>query len=138
MIRNIAATAAGLVTAFVMIALIEKLGHIIYPPPPELDFTDMEAIRPYIASLPLLALLMPIFAYFLGAFSGTLLACYAGTARPIIFAAIIGLFVLAGTIANLIWIPHPHWFSVLAVVVVVAGAWLAMQLANAGRASSSD
>lgn len=138
MIRNIAATAAGLVTAFVMIALIEKLGHIIYPPPPELDFTDMEAIRPYIASLPLLALLMPIFAYFLGAFSGTLLACYAGTARPIIFAAVIGLFVLAGTIANLIWIPHPHWFSVLAVVVVVAGAWLAMQLANAGRASSSD
>jgi len=125
------------VTAFVLIALVEKLGHILYPPPPDLDFSDMDAIRPYIASLPLWVLLFPIFAYFIGAFSGALVASYIGTARPMIFAAIIGLFVLAGTIANLIWIPHPLWFSVLAIVAVVGAAWLAMKIAPEAEAGDS-
>jgi len=129
MIRNISAAIIGLVIAFALIMVIEKVGHMIYPPPPDLDFSDPEAVRPYIATLPILALLFPMFAWMIGTFSGSLVACVIGTVRPLAFAIVVGGLVLAGTIANLIVIPHPLWFSALSVIGIVASAWLAMLLA---------
>lgn len=129
MARNAAAALAGIVTAFVLIMLIEKLGHIIYPPPPDLDFSDPQAMRPYIATLPFLALLFPMIAWVVGTFAGTFLACKIGTANPLLFAAIVGGLVLAGTIANLIVIEHPLWFSIVSLLAVAASAWIAAKVA---------
>lgn len=129
MIRNVAGAIVGLVIAFALIMLIEKVGHVIYPPPADLDFSDPEAVRPYIATLPILALLFPMFAWMIGTFSGSLIACVIGTARPLAFAILVGGLVFAGTIANLIVIPHPLWFSVLSLLGILASAWLAMLLA---------
>lgn len=128
MFRNVAAAVVGLVIAFVLIMAIEKVGHVIYPPPPDLDFSDPEAIRPYIATMPMLALLFPMFAWMIGTFSGSLVACFIGTARPLGFAVVVGGLVVAGTVANLIVIPHPLWFSVVSLIGIVASAWLAMRL----------
>jgi hypothetical protein len=133
MFRNAAGAIAGLVTAFVLIMLIEKLGHFIYPPPPDLDFSNPEAIRPYMATLPFLALMFlalmfPMLAWITGTFAGSLVACSIATARPMAFAIIVGGLVFAGTVSNLIVIPHPLWFSVLSLLGIVASAWLAMRL----------
>lgn len=132
MVRNIAAVVAGIATAFVLILLIEKVGHILYPPPVDLDFSDPDAMRPYIATLPFLALLFPMFAWVFGVFAGTVVACKVGTLNPLIFAAIVGGLVLAGTIANLIMIPHPLWFSIVSLIAIAASAWFAVRVA-AGR-----
>ena len=133
MFRDAAAAIAGLVVTFALIAGIEFIGHNLYPPPEGLDFTDPDAMRPYIASLPIPALLFPMFAYFIGTFCGTLLACIIGTAKPVVFALIVGVLVLAGTIANLIWIPHPLWFTIFAVIGIIGSAWLATVIATSGR-----
>ena len=133
MVRDAAAAVAGLVVAIVLIAAIQFLGHSIYPPPAGLDQTDAEAMQDYVSTLPVLALLFPMFAYFIGTFCGTLLACTIGTARPVIFAFIVGLVILAFTIANLISIPHPLWFSVIAVLGIIGSAWLAMTMASNKR-----
>jgi hypothetical protein len=130
MVKNVAAAIAGIVTAFVMIMLIEKLGHVIYPPPTDLDFSDPEVMRPYIATLPFLALLFPMIAWVVGTFAGTIVACKIGTANPLAFAAVIGGLVLAGTIANLIMIPHPVWFSAVSLVAIAASAWIAVRVAS--------
>lgn len=124
MIRDAAAAVAGLVTAFALIYAIELLGHTFYPPPEGLDFSDPDVMQPYIASLPIAALLFPMVAWFVGTFVGSLVASAIGTARPIVFATIVGMLVLAGTIANLIWIPHPLWFSIAAVAGIIGSAWL--------------
>ena len=129
MIRNAAAIVVGIVTAFGLIWLIELLGHTIYPPPADLDFSDTEAIRPYIATLPVIALLFPMFAWFIGTFAGSLVGCYIGEARPLLFVGVVGGLVLAATIANLIVIPHPLWFSIISILGIVASAWLALQIA---------
>lgn len=134
MVRNVAAAIAGIFTAFALIMLIEKLGHIIYPPPPDLDFRDPEAVRPYIATLPFLALLFPMIAWVVGTFAGTIIACKIGTADPLLFAAIVGGLVLAGTIANLIMIPHPLWFSAVSLVAIAASAWIAVRVASGADA----
>jgi len=130
MVRNVAAALAGIVTAFVMIMLIEKLGHIIYPPPTDLDVSNPDVMRPYIATLPFLALLFPMIAWVVATFAGTVLACKIGTANPLLFAATVGGLVLAGTIANLIMIKHPMWFSLVSLVAVAASAWIAARVSS--------
>jgi hypothetical protein len=114
--------------------LIEKLGHSIYPPPPDIDFSDPEAMRPYIATLPFLALLFPMIAWVVATFAGTALACKIGTANPLAFAAVVGGLVLAGTIANLIVIPHPVWFSAVSLAAIAASAWIAVRVASGADA----
>lgn len=135
MLRDAGAAVAGIITAFGLIYGIEFLGHTIYPPPEGLDWSDPEAMRPYVASLPPLALLFPMFAWFIATFVGALVASALGTARPVIFAAIVGMLILAGTITNLIWIPHPLWFSVIAVLGIIGSAWLAVIVAPTGSSS---
>ena len=134
MAKNVAAAIAGIITAFVMIMLIEKLGHVIYPPPTDLDFSDPEVMRPYIATLPFLALLFPMIAWVVATFAGTVLACKIGTANPLAFAAVVGGLVLAGTITNLIMIKHPLWYSLLALIAIIASAWIAVRVASGADA----
>jgi len=129
MIRNAAAIIIGLATAILLIFLVQKVGHVVYPPRDDLDTNDVTAMRTYFSQLPLLAQLFPIFSYFIGAFVGSVVAPAIGTAQPKNLVGIIGLILLALTISNLIAIPHPHWFSALAIAVIIGGSWLAAQLA---------
>ena len=129
MLRDIGAVIAGLAVSIAVIMAVQMIGHSLWPAPEGLDWNDEEVIRTYTSQLPFLALLFPIVSYFLGAFAGPYVACRIGTAKPVLFVGIIGIVLLAFTVANLIQIPHPAWFSVLAVAAVLVGGWLALQLA---------
>lgn len=129
MLRDIGAVIAGLAVSIAVIMAVQMIGHSLWPAPEGLDWNDEEVIRTYTSQLPFLALLFPIVSYFLGAFAGPFVACRIGTAKPVLFVGIIGIVLLAFTVANLIQIPHPVWFSVLAVAAILVGGWLALQLA---------
>ena len=129
MLRDIGAVIAGLAVSMAFIMAVQMIGHSLWPAPEGLDWNDEEVIRTYTSQLPFLALLFPIVSYFLGAFAGPFVACRIGTAKPVLFVGIIGIVLLAFTVANLIQIPHPVWFSVLAVAAILVGGWLALQLA---------
>ncbi len=122
--KNIAAGVAGVVVAFALVWVVEKIGHTVYPPPPDLDFADPDAMRAYIQTLPAGALLFVAAAWFVGATGGTCVACAIGTANPRVFAAIVGGLVLVATAINLVMIPHPTWFAILGVAGILVGAWL--------------
>lgn len=130
MLRDIGATVAGLAVSIGVIMAVQTVGHSIWPPPESLDWNDAEVIRTYTSQLPFLALLFPIVSYFLGTLAGPLVASRIGTLKPIVYIGIIGIVLLAFTIANLIQIPHPAWFSIAAVAAVMIGGWLALQLAG--------
>ena len=55
-------------------------------------------------------------------------ACRIGTAKPQIFAMIVGGLMLAGTAFNLAVIPHPLWFAITGVAGIIIAAWLGMTL----------
>jgi hypothetical protein len=135
--KNIAAGVAGVVIAVALVWLVEKIGHAVYPPPADLDLTDAEAMRAYIATLPPGALLFVAAAWFVGTLCGTCAACAIGTAKPTHFAVVVGGLMLVATIMNLAMIPHPMWFSVLGIVGVLVGAWLGTmcERATAGNAA---
>lgn len=127
-LRYVLATVAGIVVALGTIAGVEMLGHRVYPPPTGIDFSNPEAVKTMMAGMPVGALLFVLGGWLLGTFLGTLAACRIAAAWPMRFAAIIGGILLAATIANLVMIPHPLWFSIVAVVAIVAAAWLAGRL----------
>ena len=128
--RDIAAGIAGILIAVGLIWIIEMAGHSVYPPPPDIDFSDIEALRAYTASLPFGAFLFIGGAWFIGTLGGTLAACHVGTAEPRIFAMVIGGVMLVATAFNLATIPHPLLFSITGIAGIIVAAWLGMFLSN--------
>jgi len=124
MVRNIGAGIAGVVVAMLSVWLIQMVGHAVYPAPADMDMKDMDAMRAYVASLPIGALLFVIASYFIATTVGTCTACSIGTMLPRVFAILIGCLMLVATTMNVMMIPHPTWFVVLAVVAIFIGAWL--------------
>ncbi|MGB5512573.1 MAG: hypothetical protein WBM87_12755, partial [Woeseiaceae bacterium] len=117
--KNIGAGIVGVVIAIALVWLIEMVGHSVYPPPPNLDFADADAMRDYMSTLPIGAFLFVGGAWFVATLCGTFAACKIGTAKPIVFASVVGGLMLIATAANLLMIPHPLWFSILGVVGII-------------------
>ncbi len=129
MLRSIGAGVVGLMIAILLVWLIEQIGHSIYPPPVDIDLSDPESARAQIAALPVGAVLFVGVAWVIGTFVGVSVACRIGRAKPVIYAVLVGGFVLAGAIAMIIIIPHPWWFTVVSLPAIVAAAYTAMRLA---------
>jgi hypothetical protein len=129
MLRNVGANVVGVVVAFLTVMLIDMAGHMWYPPPPGLDFSDPDAVRPYLATLPVGAFLFILASSVAAAFIGTLVACYIGTASRLLFGGVVGGVVLAATVANFIAIPHPLWLALGTIAGIVVSTWAATHLA---------
>ena len=135
--KNIAAGLAGIVSAGVLVWLVEMVGHSVYPPPAGLDFADADAMGAYVATLPIGAFLFVGGAWFIATLGGTFIACKIGTAKPVIFASIVGGLMLIGTAFNLAMIPHPLWFSGLGIAGILVAAWLGMKLGGDKAAAAA-
>ena len=132
--RNAFAYIAGIMLAIIVVGGVEYIGHQVYPIPPDLDFdpANEAATRAYIDSLPIGAILTVAVAWWLGAFSGSVLAIRTGTQRPRNFAIVVSGMIFGGGIVNIALIPHPLWFTITAlagiVVVAVAATYIGAAL----------
>jgi hypothetical protein len=126
MLRRIGAVAAGVVAAFVLIAISDLICARVYPLPPGLDAHDRKVWSEAMKSFPPGEFLLLLGGWFVGTLAGTWIA--AKIARSRVSGAIVGVVLLAGTIANMVMIPHPAWFmatSFAALFVAAAlGTWL--------------
>ena len=118
MVKKTAAAVLGIIAAGGIVAVVEALGHAVYPIPPDIDFEDPVQFGIYVQSLPIGAFLFVAGGWTLGTLGGGLLACFIAKEKPFVYSTIIGGFVLVATIANLIMIPHPLWFSISAVIAI--------------------
>ncbi|MGH8015959.1 MAG: hypothetical protein ACREBV_07200 [Candidatus Zixiibacteriota bacterium] len=125
MIRKILAVLAGVITAFVVVILVEAISALVYPPPPGLDMTDTEAMKEYVKTLPTGAFLFVLAGWTIAAFVGGLVAGFIAKTKPMLFAWIVGGVILLAGIYNLVVIPHPTWFSISAVVLILLVSFLA-------------
>lgn len=124
--RRVLGILSGLITAFMVVTVIESLGHRAYPPPPNFDYRDAEKVRIYLSVLPAGALLYILVAWMAGAFAGTWIgAAIARQSRRLIYVVVCGLLLLA-SIANLVMIPHPVWFWGAALAGIPLAGWLAV------------
>ena len=135
MLRDILAGIAGVVIAVLIVFLADELSHMMYPMPASLDPSDTGDLRDYIATMPLSAFLMVMGGWVVATFVGSVVADRIGTAKVWIYPTIVGGFMFAATTANLILIPHPHWFTAVSLAAILVSAWLAWRVAVAIKAS---
>ena len=143
MVRKIAATVLGIIVAGLIVAACEALGHAVYPIPPDIDLKDSVQFENYVQSLPFGAFLFLAGAWTSGTLGGGLLACFIARERPFVYSGIVGGFILVATVANLIVIPHPIWFSIsaliaIAVVTYVTGIIASSRVFAGGANQKSD
>ncbi len=132
--RRIGAVVAGLFGSVVLIMAVQAVGTWLYPPPPDTDLTDPEAIAALMAQMPLGALSMVELSYVVGSFGGGVIVRLVSADRAAVQAVVVGgLLTLAG-FANLAAIPHPLWFGVLSTVTYVPCALLGAATAARRRA----
>lgn len=117
--KNILSVIAGLITGFLVIMLIEFIGHKMYPLPPgfDLSLADRETKGLLMEIMPSGAFMMLLLAYTLGSFSGGVVSSV--ISKKIRQPLIVGGALTLGGIANLIMIPHPVWFAIVSLLVYV-------------------
>lgn len=121
-LRNILAIVAGVVVGSVVNMGIIMVSSSIIPPPEGVDNTTVEGLKAGIHLFQPKHFLFPFLAHALGTFVGALLTALIASTRKMLFAMIIGVFFLAGGIANILMLPSPMWFT----LVDLLGAYLPM------------
>lgn len=128
-LRTAVASIAGFVVSAIVVFAVEGVGHALFPPPPGLDLANPQDQARLIAAVPGEAKVMVVVAWFLGALAGST------TAMVIARKASAGWIVAGVMVVLSVWttqmFPHPAWMAVCAVVLPLAGAWLARRLVAA-------
>ena len=127
MLRRLLGVILGLVAGAIIVALIEGLGHALWPPPAGTDLRDPEQLRALMGSLPIGSLIAVIVGWALGSFGGGWMA--ATISRDARMALVVSFVLLCMGVITMIQIPHPLWMWVLGVALPLPAAWLGARLA---------
>lgn len=130
-VKNILAAIVGLVAGSAVNMGIIMISSSIIPPPEGVDNTTMEGLKAGMHLFQPKHFLFPFLAHAIGTFVGALLASIIAANRKMLFAIMVGLFFLAGGIANILMLPSPLWFT----IVDLIGAYLPVALI-AGKLAS--
>jgi hypothetical protein len=127
--RSIGAVLAGVVVAVLCVMAIESLGQRIYPPPPGMEPSNIESVRAAMKNIPTGALLFLLAAWLLGTVAGSAVAARIARQRPVLHAMIVGVVQLAFGVFNLVMFPHPLWFVVAGMALILPAAYLGATMA---------
>jgi MFS family permease len=125
MIRKILAVIAGLVVANVLLTGLEMACMKVFPLPPGTDFSNPEAVRAAVAHMPLSAMVWVLAAQVIGTFAGALVAARIGRTAQVKLALIVGVVETIGATANMLTIPHPAWFWIASLLLLVPASLFA-------------
>jgi hypothetical protein len=128
--RTILGIVIGIVAAFAAIWVIEMVHHVVYPVPGGVRMTDTDGLARYIAGMSLAQMLFIAGGWFAGALAGGLVAAKIAR-RGAAAWAVAGLVALAA-IGNILYVAHPLFLQVSAVVAPLLGGWLARRAAGDG------
>jgi hypothetical protein len=132
MIRLILGIIAGLIAAVITVALVETLGHMIYPPPPGVDVTDPAQLSAIMSTIPLGAKIAVLVAWAVGILVGGAVSII--IARKTWPAWVVGGAVLLMGAITMYMIPHPLWMIIATPIVTVLAVILSIRL-FAGKAA---
>lgn len=119
-LKNILATAAGVVVAFATIQIMQMIGMKSFPVETKFVVKNAEDFKRMIESIPLGALMIIALGHGLSLF----LAAFAINklqATAIVGYVVVSVVILADVSTQVIALPHPVWFKVFDISCVIAG-----------------
>jgi len=126
---------AGIIVGVIVVAIVESLGHMIFPPP-EGNLKDPEFLKSIMHEIPVAAKFAILLAWGLGVTAGGVVARL--MTRGFLPASwIVGLVLFAGAAYTMFIIPHPRWMQINSIVFTIIGALLANRLVPTRRFSKS-
>ncbi len=128
MLRKIIGVILGLFLGIFSVAIIQAIGHFVYPIPTNFDFNDKVALKTFIENTPFYAFLIIITSHFIGSFLGSFLGNKLSRSIGKV-GLIIGAIFFFYIIFNLIMVPyHPIWFVIADILLTFWGTWFAFKL----------
>jgi hypothetical protein len=127
--RKVLGVVAGVIAAFLLIALIEAINVASYPLPPELqsmDSAEGAALAAAMAEIPLPVKILIVAGWLVGTVGGAWLALRISDWRW--SGWIVAALVIAAGLVNVSLLPHPLWMQACAVAMPLAGGWLGARL----------
>jgi hypothetical protein len=125
-VRIVLGIVVGIAVGFGLVMLGDMINHRLFPPPADVQITNPEAIRDWMATAPVISLLGLPLTWTIAAFAGAFAAAKIGARAWAGWIAGGALF--AATCLNLAYIPHPLWMLIAALVLVPAAAWFGAKL----------
>lgn len=105
--RKILSVVLGLIASGIVVFAIENVGHYLYPPPDGISMENKEVIENYINNAPFLSLIIVVFAWLIGSFTGSIVTKLISKSNQTV--KIYGMIFIIFTSVNLFMIPHPTW-----------------------------
>jgi hypothetical protein len=134
-VRRLLVVLAGVVLGGIVVALVEGVGHAVFPPPAGVDLTDPEQLAAIMDTIPVGAKLFVVLAWLLGSLSGGWAAVRAAgrleVGPALRLALVVGTVLLLFGAYTLVTIPHPLWMAGLGILLPLPSAWLGARLAGA-------
>ena len=112
-LRNIGSLVLGIIVGLIVNYSIITIGNMIIIPPVAEDITTPEGLK---AAMPFFTwkdFIFPFLAHALGTFVGAAIAALVAADSKMKFALTTGFFFLMGSVANMVLLPAPVWFSIL-------------------------
>lgn len=134
-IRNVLAVLAGVVVAVILIALVEAVGHLVYPLPEGIDPNDSESLKAAMSRIPAGAMAFVLFAWAVGTLAGGWVATRIAAKGTVLHAMIVGVILMAVGALNMLMIPHPLWFWIVGLLLFLPAAYAGARMAGAAGAS---
>lgn len=107
--------AAGIFVVFLVVGGLQYASSLLDPLPEGIDPfdpADAEALGEYLSSRPSSAWILPFVSEIVGVFLGALAATSIARHRKPVFAGVLVLVGLAGSIMNWVSFSHPMWFMI--------------------------
>ena len=126
--RTVLASVAGLFGGIVVVAIVQGVGHGLFPAPPFPADPDPAALQAFLDAVPIGSKLFVVLAWTLGGFVAGLTGAVAakGGWRAAGLAAGLGFALL--TVFSLMALPHPLWMWIGGTLFPFPAAWLGRSL----------
>ena len=129
--RSVSAVLVGFIPARIFIIGVEGVSEVLYPFPPGVDPSDMEACKAHVAQLPAVIFLIAVLGWGVGTFLSSWLATRLGTCRHRAHGIAVGSILFAAAVANMLMLPYPIWFWGLNLVVLPGSITMGSRLGRA-------
>jgi hypothetical protein len=122
--RYVLPVIAGAITGMILIAIGEFGIYYLYPLPPGTRVNDADSLAVAMKLMSPNAFVLLLVNYFIASFCAGLVATLVAKRTTLRPALVVGLVLTLAGLYNVIYMPHPLWFSIVNLLIYIPAAYL--------------